>query len=133
MAGGFIGHHPRGLCEHAMFQKIEAAARVLGFDYCAYGLRAPYPLSNPQTVVLSNYHPAWQQRYTSENYVKTDPSVVHGRRSVKPLVWSDTVFAPPQPYGTKPSLSACALVGRRPAWMPSEPWVCSAWRALTVR
>ena len=53
-------------CEHVVFQKIKAAAQSLGFEHCAYGLRVPIPISNPQTVVLNNYSAAWQTRYVNE-------------------------------------------------------------------
>ena len=79
-------------CEHAVFQKIEAAAKSLGFEHCAYGLRMPIPISNPQTVVLNNYSAAWQTRYVNEGYLQTDPTVLHGRRSQVPLVWNEKVF-----------------------------------------
>lgn len=79
-------------CEHAVFQKIEAAAQSLGFEHCAYGLRVPIPISNPQTVVLNNYSAAWQTRYVNEGYLQTDPTVLHGRKSQVPLIWNEKVF-----------------------------------------
>ena len=79
--------------EHDVFKKIEAAAAELGFSHCAYGLRIPLPFSNPKTIVLNNYHPAWQQRYAAQGYLQIDPTVLHGRRSQTPLTWSDSVFA----------------------------------------
>jgi DNA-binding CsgD family transcriptional regulator len=79
-------------CEHAVFQKIEAAAQSLGFEHCAYGLRVPVPISNPQTVVLNNYSAAWQSHYVREGYLQTDPTVLHGRRSQIPLIWNEKVF-----------------------------------------
>ena len=80
-------------CEHAVFQKIEAAAQSLGFEHCAYGLRVPFPISKPQTVILNNYPAAWQARYASQEYLQIDPTVLHGRRSQAPLIWSEKVFA----------------------------------------
>jgi LuxR family transcriptional regulator len=38
-----------------VFDELSDAARTLGFDYCAYGLRTPLPLSNPKTFLLNNY------------------------------------------------------------------------------
>jgi LuxR family transcriptional regulator len=78
--------------EHAVFSKIHVAAQALGFEHCAYGLRAPYPLANPQTFILNNYPVPWQQRYGSQNYLEIDPTVSHGRRTHAPLVWSNKVF-----------------------------------------
>ena len=79
-------------CEHAVFKKIESAARSLGFEHCAYGLRIPLPITNPKTIILNNYPAEWQDRYVSENYLKTDPTVLHGCRTQTPLIWDDTVF-----------------------------------------
>ncbi|WP_342616801.1 autoinducer binding domain-containing protein [Rhodoferax sp. GW822-FHT02A01] len=79
--------------EHEVFRKVEASARALGFTYCAYGLRIPLHFTSPKTIVLNNYSPTWQRRYEEEGYVSVDPTVLHGRRSQTPLVWSDQVFA----------------------------------------
>lgn len=83
----------QALSEHEVFPLIEAAARALGFDYCAYGLRVPSPLSNPQTILLNNYPAEWQARYEQQGYVQIDPSVHHGCRKNTPLLWTDAVFA----------------------------------------
>lgn len=78
--------------ESIAFSMIQAAAKALGFDRCAYGLRVPLPISRPRTIMLNNYCEAWKQRYASANYLAVDPTVVHGRRSPKPLLWADQVF-----------------------------------------
>ncbi|TJZ77663.1 autoinducer binding domain-containing protein [Chitiniphilus eburneus] len=78
--------------ETQTFQKIETAAAALGFDYVAHGLRLPLPLSNPRTFIQSNYPIEWQQRYVAAGYLDSDPSVLHGRQSQAPLVWSREVF-----------------------------------------
>ena len=75
------------------FDRLSGLASELGFEYCAYGMRMPLPLSNPKMVLLSNYSAAWQERYVSQNYLAQDPTVAHGLRSVLPLVWTDRLFA----------------------------------------
>ena len=79
--------------EQEIFEKIIAAARELGFEYCSYGLRPPLPLSNPRVVTLFEYPRAWTERYHAAGYVNSDPSVLHGRRTQTPVVWSDGLFA----------------------------------------
>lgn len=79
--------------EEKMFEAIAAAARGLGFDYCAYGIRTPWPLTRPRTLVLSNYPLAWQQLYQEKKYLEVDPTVIASTRSVLPAVWSDEMFA----------------------------------------
>ncbi len=81
-----------------MLAVLDRAARALGFDYCAYGMRSPLPLSNPRIVMGSTYPSAWQQRYAEHNYVTVDPTVAHALRSTAPLVWSEPLFAQSRPF-----------------------------------
>ena len=79
--------------ERELFEHIAAAARWLGFDHCAYGLRVPLPLSNPKTFLFNDYPEAWQQRYQAMDYLRKDPTVLRARRSQQPRVWSSDLFA----------------------------------------
>lgn len=79
--------------EQELFDKLVSCARELGFDYCTYGLRMPFPFSQPKTVVFSNYPVGWQTRYQEKNYLAKDPTVRHGLRSLLPVIWSDELFA----------------------------------------
>lgn len=81
------------LTEEQIFGRLKVASEALGFSYCAYGLRAPVPVTKPQTVVLNNYPEAWQKRYQQAGYLAIDPTVLHGCKSQVPLVWSDELFA----------------------------------------
>ena len=40
------------ICDSAadLFQRVTKLARELGFDYCAYGIRMPLPISAPRDV-----------------------------------------------------------------------------------
>jgi LuxR family transcriptional regulator len=75
-----------------IFKKIEAAARSLGFEYCAYCVRMPWPFARPRLYMIDNYPAAWQARYQEAGYLHIDPTVAHCRQSETPLVWSDEVF-----------------------------------------
>ncbi|MDD5411523.1 MAG: autoinducer binding domain-containing protein, partial [Methylobacter sp.] len=46
--------------EQQLFQTILLLSKELGFDHCAYGLRMPFPLATPKTVMFNNYPTAWQ-------------------------------------------------------------------------
>jgi DNA-binding CsgD family transcriptional regulator len=81
-----------GLDELAVFQHIKKVAQALGFEYVAYGLRLPLPITSPKIITLNSYPPSWQARYQQENYLSVDPTVLHGLRSCKSLVWSQEVF-----------------------------------------
>jgi LuxR family transcriptional regulator len=80
-------------CEHELFKALAATTRDLGFEYCAYGLRSPLPVSRPKVVMFNNYPAAWQARYLEKDYVTIDPTVHHGMHSHLPVIWSDDVFA----------------------------------------
>ncbi len=79
--------------EEQLFALLAAAARTLGFDYCAHGLRVPLPVSNPRVFMVNNYPEEWQKQYVREQYITIDPTVAHGMRSLMPLVWSQEVFS----------------------------------------
>lgn len=78
--------------ESEFFAALSSAARELGFDYCAYGMRLPWPITSPKLIMVNNYSEAWQKRYAEKGYLAVDPTVQHGMKSVLPLVWTDDVF-----------------------------------------
>jgi len=84
--------------ETALLAALDKAARALGFDYCAYGMRTPLPLSNPRVIMGSTYPTAWQQRYAEQNYMAVDPTVAHALRSTMPVIWSDPMFEQARPF-----------------------------------
>lgn len=79
--------------EQELFAEVEALAREMGFEYCAYGIRMPVPISRPSVALFNNYSTAWQQCYQDKGFLEIDPTVQHGLRSTLPIVWSPQVFA----------------------------------------
>jgi LuxR family transcriptional regulator len=79
--------------EHRVFDKLADIARQLGFDYCAYGVRPPLPLSRQRIVMFNNYPVEWQDQYARSNYLAVDPTVLHGLCSPLPVVWTEEFFA----------------------------------------
>lgn len=79
-------------CVADLFEVMLSAARELGFDYCAFGMRWPLPLSKPKLFMINNYPPEWQERYATGSYFHVDPTVAHCLRSVQPVVWSESLF-----------------------------------------
>lgn len=75
-----------------VFAQIAAAARCLGFEHCAYGVRRLLPMAQPRFALLNDYAAQWQQRYREAGYLHGDPTVAHGSRSVEPVVWHDALF-----------------------------------------
>ncbi|MDP1771449.1 MAG: autoinducer binding domain-containing protein [Methylobacter sp.] len=80
--------------EQPLFQTILSFGKELGFDHCAYGLRMPFPLATPKTVIFSNYPTAWQAQYQAKDYVAIDPTVQHAMLSPLPILWTDNLFSP---------------------------------------
>jgi LuxR family transcriptional regulator, quorum-sensing system regulator SolR len=79
-----------------LFQRLVALSRQLDFDYCAYGIRMPLPVTSPRIVMYNNYPGDWRRIYLERSYVDVDPTVKHGGRSMFPVVWSDKLFEPAQ-------------------------------------
>jgi LuxR family transcriptional regulator len=81
----------------AAFAEVLKAARTLGFDYCAYGMRASWGPGEARIFLLNNYAPAWNQRYQAAGYLEVDPTVIHGRRSQAALCWTEELFSHARP------------------------------------
>lgn len=71
-----------------VFSKVTGLARGLGFTNCAYGMRAPLPLSRPEIVMLNDYSDAWRSRYEDAAYLSVDPTVQRGAASLEAFAWS---------------------------------------------
>lgn len=84
-------------CKKAVFEAISWAVSDLRFEHCAYGLRTAWPASRPETLMLSNYPVAWQDRYERCRYLEIDPTVRHAERSDAPVVWRHELFSTSQP------------------------------------
>lgn len=80
--------------EQQLFEEVAAIAAGLGFEYCAYGIRTPVPVSRPNVRMFNNYDPDWQQCYSERGYLNVDPTVQHALKSTLPLVWSNALFEP---------------------------------------
>lgn len=75
-----------------VFAQVALATRHLGFERCAYGVRYPLPLARPKFALLNDYSAQWQRRYQEAGYLRIDPTVAHGARSLEPVVWTDALF-----------------------------------------
>lgn len=64
----------------------------LGFEYCSYVLRTPFPLSQPSVTWGSNYPARWLDRYFSHDYLAIDPLVRKVSQEALPVVWTDDLF-----------------------------------------
>lgn len=78
--------------EKELFDRVAEAARQLGFEYCAYGIRMPVPISRPKVALFNNYTAQWQRCYEERHYLAVDPTVRHALSSTLPVVWSNRLF-----------------------------------------
>jgi len=74
------------------FEKVILHAQSIGFEYCAYGLRSPVPITRPNFEIISNYPFTWQKKYQNNGYLYIDPTVQHGIKSHLPVLWSEKLF-----------------------------------------
>lgn len=79
--------------EDVLFKYIASIANEMGFEYCAYGVRMPVPVSRPAFALFNNYTPEWQKYYQEHQLLEVDPTVHHGLKSTLPLLWSPEVFS----------------------------------------
>ena len=78
--------------EHELFDQLAAIAKDLGFEYCAYGIQMPVPISQPAVIMFNNYSKEWQECYQKRGYLEIDPTVQHGLKNTLPIVWSHELF-----------------------------------------
>lgn len=74
--------------ETALFEHLAKTARQMGFEFCAYGIQMPIPVSRPAVTLFNNYPQAWKKIYAERGYIDIDPTVEHGRKSCLPMIWS---------------------------------------------
>jgi LuxR family transcriptional regulator, quorum-sensing system regulator SolR len=74
------------------FHHVLELGQTLGFDYCAYGIQAPLPITRRATALFNNYHQDWQDQYLRNNFLDCDPTVRYAHRCTLPLLWSDDFF-----------------------------------------
>lgn len=70
-----------------VFAVIAENAGRLGFEYCAFGMRMPIPLSRMPVYMQNNYPVQWQRLYQENGYLRIDPTVTRGLGSTLPFLW----------------------------------------------
>jgi LuxR family quorum-sensing system transcriptional regulator SolR len=73
-------------------KELAAMVRGLGFDYCSYVIRLPFPLTQPTVVWSSTYPAPWLEHYFAHGYLTIDPVLQQLFRDPTPVVWSTTTF-----------------------------------------
>jgi DNA-binding CsgD family transcriptional regulator len=78
--------------ETDLFNRIIKLAMTMGFEFCAYGIRMPVPISRPAVAMFSNYSCEWRDCYNQRGYIQVDPTVKHALKSTLPVIWSYDLF-----------------------------------------
>jgi LuxR family transcriptional regulator, quorum-sensing system regulator LasR len=84
--------------------------RRLGFDVFLYGGRFNVSNSHPVEHVATDYSIAWRQRYVKCGYSQLDPTVLHALRSLRPLLWSNDIYATDAQQGFREEAQAYGLI-----------------------
>lgn len=71
------------LDERGARQALRDFAEEAGFTYFAY-----LYLRGPETFVISNYPPEWQELYVEKNYLQVDPVVTRAKHGPAVFTWS---------------------------------------------
>jgi DNA-binding CsgD family transcriptional regulator len=122
-----IGTLPLHQAPQRLLERVVLAAQEMGFEYCAVGVRLPYPLSNPRVELFNNYPKTWQAEYAAQRYLARDPSVAHGSRNSSLCVWDDRLFA-----GEPEMWSGARSAGLCHGWFKSSLETCGAASMLTL-
>lgn len=72
----------------------DALSRIvtaLGFDYFSFYFQLPLPITRPTVIHLNNYPEGWMDHYWRHDYGTIDPTLVHSRHSITPIIWQDSV------------------------------------------
>ncbi|MFC5581079.1 autoinducer binding domain-containing protein [Rhodanobacter terrae] len=75
-----------------LLKELAVIVRDLGFEYCSYVLRMPFPMSQPSVTWASTYPANWLEHYFANNYLDIDPLIQRTSRELSPVVWSDDLF-----------------------------------------
>jgi DNA-binding CsgD family transcriptional regulator len=59
------------------------------FEQFIFGASIPTSFVKPYVIIISGYPTEWRERYTLENYIQIDPTVVHCAQHHLPLVWQE--------------------------------------------
>lgn len=60
----------------------------LGFEYCSYVLRVPFPIAKPLVTWSSTYPSKWLNHYFANRYLETDPLIQQAARDLSPVIWA---------------------------------------------
>lgn len=88
----------QGRSTQSFFDYFADDAKDNGFEYCAFGMILPVPITSPKTIFHNNYPQEWWKKYQESNYLQVDPTVRHALTSTAPLLWTSDTFSLAQEF-----------------------------------
>ncbi len=77
------------------FEGLHAGAMRLGFDSCGYTIGIPGANGDIRFVMINSFPKSWQERYRRGGLHVADPTLLHGMRDSRPLIWSSASLDAP--------------------------------------
>ncbi|HEX2531105.1 MAG TPA: autoinducer binding domain-containing protein [Burkholderiaceae bacterium] len=82
--------------EHELFDEVASLAKKMGFEYCAYGIQMPVPVSRPMVVAFNNYSLARQECCEQPSYFGAEATAQQGMKGAFCAPWLEEAFEPAQ-------------------------------------
>lgn len=79
-------------CSNVWHSKVQSIGRMLGFDKLLFGLVQEREILHKDPFIISNYPPKWRDVYDTGHYADIDPTVIHSRLHVTPIIWSKSLY-----------------------------------------
>ncbi len=102
--------------EDQLFQRIAEVAQELGFEYCCYGIRVPFPVRKPAVAIFDTYPAGWMDHYKANGFMDIDPTVRAGTLSNNLIVWPESEQGASRPLWSDASGFGLQVGVARSSW-----------------
>lgn len=75
-----------------ILKALSGIVNQLGFEYCSYVLRVPYPIVRPTVTWASTYPTKWLTHYFTHDYFDSDPLIRRASKETSPVIWACDQF-----------------------------------------
>jgi len=73
-----------------ILKELASIVDRMGFEYCSYVLRVPFPIASPLVTWSSTYPARWLDHYFTHHYLESDPLIQQASREFAPVVWASS-------------------------------------------
>jgi LuxR family transcriptional regulator, quorum-sensing system regulator SolR len=82
----------------AVIKELALIVAELGFEYCSYVMKLPFPLAEPSIIWSSTYPERWLAHYFAHNYLNIDPLLIRVSTDQSPVIWAHDTFSQERPF-----------------------------------